>query len=819
MVRTDWTFSYSHARWVRRVLLLVSSTMLGGGGIGAVSATAAPAIAFAAKSFQISPQPLSNALTTFGIQSGWQISVPDALTATMNSPGVVGSLTPDVALSRLLAGTGLTYQLSGAHSVIIKKPSANITLDPVRVRGESADASAEQVIVHGEKASTIASSATKTSTPLIETAQSVTVISRQEMDVRGVLNLNQAVRYTAGITADLRGGGVGTRYDQFLLRGFQAPTFLDGLKLQSGLRYGTSQTDTSRLSRIEILKGPASALYGQSSPGGLVALSSKLPTDQKFYGSINTTGGMFDLYRVDADVGGFATKNGMIRYRLYGTANGQHSQLSETGSRRFSISPSIMFGGDGPTTLTLLGNYQYDPENGAYGGVPMVGSLTRASFGYLPRNFYDGDASYEKYNRRQGAITYIFNHRFDKNWSFSTRGRYDDTKVVMRNVYDSGFYSSADTLARSAYATNEHTHNLAFDSQFKGHVSTGPVKHMMMFGFDYMQQNGSVNGTFGTAPGLNVLHPDYHMSIPSLSPWLDYSQDSHQIGVYAQDEIRFGNLILTGSLRNDWYSSHQINYRNGSTTDQDQSQITWRASGLYHFKFGLAPYISYSTSFQPQSGTLWNGGGAHPQASPSIGKQLEGGLKYQIPGTSVLFSVAGFHIEQSNVLVSFGNTGYYTQSGLVHSDGFEFEAHAEPYKNLMLTAAVSVQNVHDDSTGKPLLQSGKGNAALFAFYTIPQGRMKGFGFGGGMRYSAKAYGGDTTSGSVWVPQYAVFDGSIRYDLANASASLKGWKVSASVRNIFDNDYVANCLSYASYGQSWCYYGERRNAQASIGYSW
>ncbi|WP_152532006.1 TonB-dependent siderophore receptor, partial [Gluconobacter oxydans] len=234
----------------------------------------------------------------------------------------------------------------------------------------------EKLEVHARRASTLASSATKSDTPLIETAQSVTVITRNEMDIRNVLNLNQAVRYTAGITADLRGGGVGTRYDQFALRGFTVPTFLDGLKLQdSPTGYAVAQTDTSRLDRIEILKGPASALYGQSSPGGLVALSSKLATDQRSYGSVNATGGMFDLYRVDADVGGYVTDNGFVRYRVNGTINGQHSQLARTGSRRFSISPSFTFGGDGPTTLTILGNYQYDPENGTYGGVPLVGSL------------------------------------------------------------------------------------------------------------------------------------------------------------------------------------------------------------------------------------------------------------------------------------------------------------------------------------------------------------------------------------------------------------------------------------------------------------
>ncbi|PAK77959.1 TonB-dependent siderophore receptor [Acetobacter fabarum] len=677
---------------------------------------------------------------------------------------------------------------------------------------------------HG-RSSVMASSATKTNTPLVETAQSVTVITRDEMDTRGVLTLNQAVRYAAGITADTR-GGEGTRYDLFDLRGFTVPTFLDGLKLQdSPMGFAIAQTDTSRLERVELLKGPASALYGQSSPGGLTALSSKLPTDQKFYGSVNTTGGMFDLYRVDADVGGFATDDGLVRYRLYGTVNGQHTQLARTGSRRFSISPAFTFGGDGPTTLTLLGNYQYDPENGSYGGAPLVGSLKRGTFGYLPRNFYDGDAAFEKYNRRQGGITYILNHRFNEDWSFSTRGRYDDIMTTYRSVLNSGDYDSADMtsgtmLGRSSYGAHEHNRNLAFDSQFKGNVHTGALRHTLMVGLDYMQQKSLDNESSGTAPDMDVLHPDYNMAIPDMSPSVGYRVDSQQIGVYAQDEIRWRRFILTGSLRNDWFHAHRITYITPADDRQSPSQITWRASGLYHFDFGLSPYISYSTSFQPQVGNVATSvSGVTRQASPSIGKQLEGGLKYQLPGSSLLLSVAGFHIEQSNVLVAIPPAmESYTQSGLVHSDGFEFEAHAEPFRNLMLTAAVSVQKIKDDSTGKPLTQSSRGNASLFAFYTMPSGRLKGFGFGGGMRYTAKTYGGELENGSVWLPQYALFDAAVSYDLSNASPSLHGWKISANVRNLFDKNYIGNCYADGGVG-GYCFFGERRNAQASIGYSW
>ncbi|WP_332349282.1 TonB-dependent siderophore receptor [Asaia spathodeae] len=724
-----------------------------------------------------------------------------------------------VSLTALMSGSAWAQEKQQDATV---QPDEAIASKSAVHRATSSEkaANVEHMTVRGQKGATIASSATKSNTPLIETAQSVTVVTRNEMDIRGVLTLNQAIRYAAGITPDLR-GGVGTRYDLFQLRGFTIPEFLDGLRLQdSPTGYAIAQIDTSRLERLEILKGPASALYGQSSPGGLVALQSKTPLDKGSYGSVNATGGMFDLYRVDADMGGYATRDGSIRYRVYGTVNGQHTQLTRTGSRRFSISPTVSFGGNGPDTLTLIGNYQYDPEAGTYGGVPLEGSLKPAPFGgYLPRNFYDGDARFEKFNRKHGAFTYIYTHRFNNDWSFSTRGRYDDLSTQYRSVYNAGYWDADGMLPRYGFGTTEHTRNLAFDSGFHGKLRTGPFVHMLMAGFDYQQQWANETAGQSNAPDLNVFAPNYDMGIDPLETYARYKVDSHQIGAYGQDEIHWGGLILTGSIRNDWFRSRQIEYLSDSNSKQSPSQITWRASGLYHFKFGLAPYISYATSFQPQTGVVLETSGSTHQANPSIGKQLEGGLKYQLPGTPILLTAAGFHIEQTNVLVSIPNSIYNTQQGLVHSDGFEFEAHMDSWHNLTVDAAVSVQRVHDDSTGKPLIQSGRGNASLFGFYTVPGGRLRSLGFGAGMRYSASAYGGEASYGSANVPQYALFDASLRYDLVNVSRSLKGWTVGANVRNLFDKNYVTNCLAYAAYGQAFCYYGERRNAQATLGFAW
>ncbi|WP_025886078.1 TonB-dependent receptor plug domain-containing protein [Asaia prunellae] len=135
--------------------------------------------------------------------------------------------------------------------------------------------------------------------------------------------------------------------------------YLDGLILpKAPTGFATPQTDTSRLERIEVLKGPASSLYGRSTPGGLIAQTSKMPTDARSYGALTATGGSFDLYRIDGDIGGYLTSDGSVRGRIYGTANGSRSQLARTKNRRFSISPTMTIGAGGRDRLTLITNFR-----------------------------------------------------------------------------------------------------------------------------------------------------------------------------------------------------------------------------------------------------------------------------------------------------------------------------------------------------------------------------------------------------------------------------------------------------------------------------
>ena len=211
------------------------------------------------------------------------------------------------------------------------------------VYAAEAQQSDRDIVVTGQRDVTETVSGTKSPVPVAETPQSISVVPREELEARGVQSLNQALQLTAGITPDLRGNDADV-FDQFKLRGFDVPQYLDGLRLASPQTgFAPPQVDVALLDRIEVVKGPASALYGQSSPGGLIALTSKLPIDAKFYGNVEGTYGTFDLYRVDGDVGGRANEDGTILYRLYGSINGADAQQTFGKRRRYTGSAAVTF--------------------------------------------------------------------------------------------------------------------------------------------------------------------------------------------------------------------------------------------------------------------------------------------------------------------------------------------------------------------------------------------------------------------------------------------------------------------------------------------
>ncbi|MEG3164630.1 TonB-dependent siderophore receptor [Sphingomonas sp. PB2P19] len=698
---------------------------------------------------------------------------------------------------------------------------------PAQAQTSAKSEDSSVIVVEGTVPAQEASSATKSATPIAETPQSISVISAADIAGLGLQNLNQALRFVAGVTPEQRGASAEV-YDQFKLRGFDAPVYLDGLKMfGSAVGYAVPQVDVSRLDRIEIVKGPASVLYGQSSPGGLVAEASKLPIDRDFYGAVAGSYGTYDLYRVDADVGGKIGSDAL--WRVYASANGADSQQTYGTRRRQTVSAAVTLGAGSSTSFTLLGNYSHDPRNGNYGVYPTLGTLIDNPAGTISTKFYGGEPN-DFFSRDQASLTYIANHDFGGGWSFRSSGRYQYVKSKLGIVYTGGYptdlTASASTLyARYSYATNEQVNAWTFDNQLKGVVETGPIKHNLLFGVDRQVAHSAELYTFGGATPIDVFNPVYGTMATPANPSqvLNYSGvgfgtptyqnvQQRQQGLYAQDQISVGGLRVTLSGRQDWARQAQ-----GAAVQHDR-KFTYRVGGLYLTSFGLAPYASYSTSFEPQASLLVDGS----FAKPSLGKQFEAGAKYQVPGTDFLVTGAWFNIEQTGVVVFDPISFAGTQVGKVRSRGVEIEASGSLPYGFNAKFALSRQKVKvlEDVTaanvGQPLVGAGRGNISANLEWAPKSGPAEGFAIGGAVRYLDHVYGGIYLDGVARsTPTYTLFDALARYDLGKLSPRFTNVKLGVNATNLFDKKYLTSC--YTNYG--WCWYGNRRTVQATIGYSW
>jgi len=710
-----------------------------------------------------------------------------------------------------------------AGSILSATPAfaADPVPDDTQARNGAEDSGV--IVVTGEKPNTVASSGTKSATSIVETPQSISVISAADIAGLGLQNLNQALRFVAGVTPETRGASAEV-YDQFKLRGFDAPVYLDGLRqFGSATGYAVPQVDVSRLDRVEIIKGPASVLYGQSSPGGLVAEVSKLPLDRASYGAVSGTYGSYDLYRVDADIGGRAGDG--VLWRIYGSANGADDQQTQgQGKReRQTVSAAVTAGAGSSTSFTLLGAYSHDPFNGNYGVFPTLGTLIDNPAGKISTKFYGGEPG-DFFRREQAALTYIFNHDFGSGWALRSSGRYQYVKSRMGLVYTSGpaldpTAAAPTVYSRSSYSTREQLNNWTFDNQLTGKLVTGPLTHQLLFGVDRQVAHSAGLSAFGGATPIDVFNPVYGTmptpqtpsEVPASFGINSANVRQRQQGVYAQDQIAVGGLRVTLSGRQDW--ARQA--RDGQVQKDDK--FTWRAGALYLLPFGLAPYASYSTSFEPQNARLRDGG----LAQPSLGKQVEVGAKYQPAGTPILVTAAWFRIEQTNVVVSYPD---FTsdQVGKVRSQGIEVEASAPlPYGfNAKLAYSrqrvKKVEDVVPANIGLPLATVGRGGISANLEWAPTEGPASGLAIGGAVRHVDKTYADFYADGVArYTPAYTVFDALIRYDLGKLSPRLANVDLGVNATNLFDKKYLTSC--FANY--AWCWYGNRRTVQATIGYRW
>lgn len=771
------------------------------------------------RAYNLPAAALSTTLNQIASQSGIALALDPALVSGRTSAPVNGQYDGLGALQAALRGTGLQLQMGSAGSYsVVATPEGSVSLPETAINAnrdlESAWGPADGYLVKRTAAGT------KTDTALVEVPRSISVATREQMNDRNVHSLDDAVRYMPGIVSASFGSD--TRYDWMRVRGFEPTQFLDGLPLPRGV-YANPKAETWNLDRLALLRGPASSIYGQTPPGGLLDMVSRRPQAESAH-EVEVQYGSDNHRQINFASTGKIDEQGQFLYGISGVVRDSDTQIDHIENKRYNIAPSLTWNISEDTSLTLLTQFTRDDTGTTSQFRPIQGTKIGMPFGKISHHKNLGDPDYEFYDRTYYALGYAFEHRINDVWQFRQNLRYTKSDLSFQTITPGSYYQPGGpvqddgTVNRMSTNVDEDISQFAVDNNFQGNFSTGVIDHTLLIGLDHQRINTNYLSIFGfNVPPTNALNPVYGLPItrPDRSTaFYDYNQKSRQTGLYIQDQMAIGNWRLTLGGREDWvHTGTEFHNRSGATNTQRDVNFSGNAALSYVFDSGFVPYISYAESFQPT-----NNASADPVNSfkPTEGKQWEMGIKYQPPGSNTLLSAAVYDLTQKNVSVT-NNVGGITvtsQTGEVKVHGLELEAVSEVTENLKVIAAYTLakSEVQDGLyKGNRLQLMPNQQASLWADYTWRSGFLDGFGIGAGARYTGNTYGdqGNTYLGKA--KAYTVFDASVHYDLGRLDNSLEGASVAVKATNLLDKDYLSTCDSY------YCYYGDERSVVASATY--
>ncbi|WP_131108972.1 TonB-dependent siderophore receptor [Pseudomonas sp. Sample_10] len=772
------------------------------------------------RAYNLPAAPLANTLNQIASQAGLALSLSPSLAAGKTSAPVTGQFDAAGALREALRGTGLQLEQSATGSyTLVAVPEGVMSLPATSVIGVEADPENAWGPVQGYLAKRTAAG-TKTDTALVEVPRSISVATREQMDDRNVQSLDDAVRYMPGITASSYGSD--TRADWLRVRGFEPTQFLDGLPLPKGV-YANPKQETWNLDRLALLRGPASSIYGQTPPGGLLDMVSRRPSAESS-SEVQLQYGSDNHRQINFASTGKIDDEGQFLYGLSGVVRDSGTQIDHVDNKRYNIAPSLTWNIDEDTRFTLLTQFTRDDTGITSQFLPIQGTKINMPFGDVSHHKNLGDPDWEYYDRTYYALGYAFEHRLNDVWQFRQNLRYTKSDLSFQGITVGAYpFTQVDNegnVGRSTTSVDEDISQFAVDNNFQADFATGDVSHTVLIGFDHQRSNTNYTSIFGSAPPTNVNNPVRGVEIvrpPRSSAFYDYDQKTYQTGLYVQDQMALDQWRLTLGGREDWVHTGTKFFNKGDATNTERdTNFSGNAAISYVFDNGFVPYLSYAESFQPTSNAT-----ASPTDSfkPTEGEQWELGIKYQPPGSDTLLSAAIYDLTQKNVSVTTTNSdnvSITSQTGEVKVKGLELEAVSDVTENLKVIAAYTLAKSEvqkGDFKGNRLQLMPNQQASLWADYTWHNGVLDGFGVGGGVRYTGNTYGDQANTELGKADAYTVFDAAVHYDLGRLDNSLKGASLALNATNLFDKDYISTCDSF------YCYYGDQRSVVASATYKW
>jgi iron complex outermembrane receptor protein len=655
----------------------------------------------------------------------------------------------------------------------------------------------------------ITSGVTGTNTPIIETPFAVQVIpqtiirDRQSRDIKDAVTNVSGVAY--GGERENRGG------NSFIIRGFSDATILnDGFRqLGSAGEAGTRAiTELANVERIEVLKGPASILYGAIEPGGIINTVSKQPLSTPFY-EAEIQAGSRNLFRPRFDASGPLTADGRVLYRVNGLYQSSNSfrNFTQPDQKTF-IAPTIAWKIGDKTDLSISAEYTTAIRPTDF-GVPAVGT----SIANVPRDRITGEPSDSVTNKTLN-IGYKLDHQFNPNWKLRNAFRYSSYDYDFNVIALPRFDESTLTVNRFFASQDSQNKNYSFQTNLTGEFATGDIQHKLLTGIDYVRQDNQITTQIDlTERPLDLFNPTYGLVKPNQST-LDLlggnTISSNSFGFYLQDQVAFTkNLKLLAGVRYDAYSQKNVNTP-GVDTEPGESNITANALTpriglLYQFTDRLSLYGSYSQSFTPNTATTASGATIEPRR----GKGYEFGVKSDLLDGKLFATLAYFDISNQNVPVTDPNNPLFSiATGEQRSRGIELDVSGEPAPGWKIIAAYAYTNADitadSDPTniGKKLYNVPEHAASLWTTYEIQAGNLKGLGFGAGLNFKGDRQG--DVANTYRLGSYVTADAAVFYKRDD-------WRFGLNFKNIGDLKYVET-----SGGDRTASFGEPFTVSASVG---
>ncbi|MGY1490583.1 TonB-dependent siderophore receptor [Methylobacillus pratensis] len=644
---------------------------------------------------------------------------------------------------------------------------------------------------------TVVGSADKTGDNFKSTAQSVSIINEQDIkDIGANKKLDDLLLYEAGVLA--QPFGMDNKSNWFRVRGFEANTTLDGTAISNNSFFVWEQ-EIYGLEKVEILKGANSFNYGATDAGGTINLVSKRPKDIE-QGEINFSIGNFSRRTVSGDYNGILSELHGIRYRLVGLYSKGNFFKDHTGMEQYYFAPSIAWDITDRTSLTILASALKKQGTPTNGFMPGYGSLIASSYGKIGYDTNLGEPSRDYFERRQHSIGYEFSHDFGQRLKFTQNYRYGKMDHNFLGVFAYGLTDTQLINRGYAYLNGQSTVH-SVDNRLSKTFVFGNIENTTMLGWDYKRSRADAeNNGFGAVPPIE-RNPVY--GAPFTVTGNPYEIRLKQEATYIFNKFNWNDIVLVNlGIRRDNYDSSSYVSLTHNSDKGDKN--THNASIMVNTPIGLSPYVSHSTSFNPQVGADGNGRAYKPYS----GKQLELGFKYEPTWIKGSFNLAFFDLKEENALISDASN-VQTQAGERRNRGIELQSDWLINDNLSAKFSYTRNNAEYDldaaqTLRNPLLPDHQ--AAAKISYKHTQGTLlNGLKLGLGVRYNG------STEDERYYPGYKVSS----YTLVDAMASYpisEHWNLQVNAINLLNKEYLSACDYY-------CYYGTSRTVDAQLSYHW